>query len=221
MTATPAGASVSGSWRHRLTLPSLVTVAVLVAVVSSLGAPLVPSIARADGVSLSTAQWLLTAALMTGALATPTMGRLADGPRKRRVIEVALSVVVVGCVLSAVSTSFTSMVIGRGLQGVGLGLLPVTMAIARSELGAKNAVRAVATLSVTAAVGVGLGYPVTGLVAEVAGFHAAYWFGAVAVALALAAAIVILPSRSDRRRGSSICSGRSAWVWRSSRSRCC
>ena len=69
------------------------------------------------------------ASLMTGALATPVMGRLADGPFKRRVIEVVLCLVLLGCVLSAVSTTFLTMVIGRSLQGVGLGLLPVTKAL--------------------------------------------------------------------------------------------
>jgi MFS family permease len=177
-------------------MPTLVTVAALVAIVSSLGAPLIPTIARTDKVSLSTAEWLLTAALMTGALATPAMGRLADGPHKRRVIEVALSVVLAGCVLSAVASSFWVIVIGRGLQGVGLGLLPVTMAIARSQFSPDKAGRAIATLSVTAAVGAGLGYPLTALIAQVFEFHAAFWFGAITVALALVLVVSVLPKRS-------------------------
>jgi MFS family permease len=85
-------------------------------------------------VSLSTGEWILTATLLTGALATPVMGRLADGPRQRTVILLALSAVVVGCVLSAVSNGFILLIIGRALQGVGLGLLPAAMAIARRNL---------------------------------------------------------------------------------------
>lgn len=188
--------------RSAAMLPTLVVVTALVALVSSLGAPLIPSIARADGVSLGTAEWVLTAALMTGALATPTMGRLADGPHQRRVIEVALATVVAGCALSALSTTFALMVIGRGLQGVGLGLLPVTMAIARRWLPGDQVTKAVATLSVTAAVGAGLGYPVTALVAQAFDFRAAYWFGAATVGLALLGAVLVLPGSSGgvRRR---------------------
>ena len=100
----------AGSPRMKAMVPTLVLVAALVAIVSSLGAPLIPTIAQADHVSLSTAQWLLTAALLTGALATPIMGRLADGPRQRDVILVALSVVLVGCVLAAVSDQFLVVV---------------------------------------------------------------------------------------------------------------
>jgi predicted MFS family arabinose efflux permease len=197
MTTNPTLVVDGQGARQRALMPTLISVAALVAVVSSLGAPLIPSIARTDHVSLSTAEWLLTAALMTGALATPVMGRLADGPYKRRVIEVALVAVFAGCVLSAVSTTFVTMVIGRGLQGVGLGLLPVTMALAQSQLADHKARHAIATLSVTAAVGAGLGYPVTALIAQLFDFRAAYWFGAITVAIALALVVTVLPGRSD------------------------
>jgi MFS family permease len=195
----PPSPAPDGAWKERGTLPVLIAIAALVAIISSLGAPLIPSIARSDHVSLSTAEWVLTAALMTGALATPAMGRLADGPRKRRVIEFALSGVLAGCVLSALSSSFLVLIIGRGLQGMGLGLLPVTMAIARSQFSPNKAGRAIAALSVSAAVGAGLGYPITSLIAQFFDYRTAFWFGAVIVAAALAVAVVVLPDRSGGR----------------------
>lgn len=193
---TSAAISEIEPWRARAIVPTLVAVGSLVAIVSSLGAPLIPTIAHTDHVTLSTAQWLLTAALLTGALATPIMGRLADGPRQRDVILGALVVVLAGCVLAAMSDSFAVVVTGRAMQGVGLGLLPVTMAIARRHLPYEQAGRAIATLSITTAVGAGLGYPLTGIITEVFDFHAAFWFGAIAVASALVVASVVLPARS-------------------------
>jgi MFS family permease len=127
------------------------------------------------------------------------MGRLADGPRKRRVIVFALAVVFAGCVLSALSTGFPVLVLGRGLQGVGLGLMPVTMAIARSQFSPQKTARAVATLSVSAAVGAGLGYPITSLVAQFYDYRAAFWFGAITVASALVLVVLVLPVQSDGR----------------------
>jgi predicted MFS family arabinose efflux permease len=164
--------------------------------VSSLGAPLIPTLARVDRVSLSTGEWLLTITLLTGALATPVMGRLADGPRQRTVILVALGAVVVGCVLAAVSTGFTVLLVGRALQGLGLGLLPVAMAIARRNLPLEKARRTIATLSITTAIGAGLGYPLTGLIAQAFNFRAAYWFGAITVTAAFVMAALVLPPRS-------------------------
>src|SRR5665213_2222514 len=178
--------------RRSLLLPTLMYVGLLVAIVSSLGAPLIPTIAHTYGVTLSTAQWVLTAALLTGALATPVMGRLADGARQRDVIVATLCVVLLGCILSAVATSFVVLVLGRALQGVGLGLLPVNMAIARRNLDPVPAGRAIATLSVSTAIGAGLGYPVTATVAQLLDLHAAYWFGAIVVAGALACSVVVL-----------------------------
>src|SRR5580700_688615 len=146
----PIGAGDVPSLRRRLLVPTLVLSGSLLAVVSSLGAPLVPTLSRVDGVSLSTGEWILTIALLTGALATPVMGRLADGPRQRDVILIPLGAVLVGCALAAVSTGFTVLIIGRALQGLGLGLLPVLMAIARRNLPPEKARRTIATLSVTA-----------------------------------------------------------------------
>jgi MFS family permease len=194
-TPGPAGAG-SPSLRRRLLVPTLVLSGSLMSVVSSLGAPLIPTLSQADGVSLSTGEWILTITLLAGALATPVMGRLADGPRQRAVILAALGTVAVGCVLSAVSSGFIVLLAGRALQGVGLGLLPVAMAIARRHLPPEKARRTIATLSVTTAIGAGLGYPVTGLIAQALDFRAAYWFGAITVTAALALAALVLPPRS-------------------------
>ena len=190
------GANDLASPRRRLLVPTLVLSGSLMSVVSSLGAPLIPTLSRADGVSLSTGEWILTITLLTGALATPVMGRLADGPRQRAVMLVALGVVIAGCALSAASNGFTLLIIGRALQGVGLGLLPVAMAIARRNLPPEAARRTIATLSVTTAIGAGLGYPVTGLIAQFLDFRAAYWFGAITVTGALVVAALVLPPRS-------------------------
>src|SRR3984957_15298727 len=95
-----------------LLVPSLVLAGSLMAVVSSLGAPLIPTLSRVDGVSLSTGEWLLTITLLTGALVTPLMGRLANSPRQRDVILFTLGWVVVGCCVAAVSEPFSELLIG-------------------------------------------------------------------------------------------------------------
>ena len=167
---------------------------------SSLGAPLVPTIAHTYGVSLSTAQWVLTAALLTGALATPVMGRLADGARQRDVIVVTLGVVLARLhpVGGGRPRSWCWSSAGPS-RDVGLGLLPVNMAIARRNLEPVPAGRAIATLSVSTAIGAGLGYPLTAMVAQLLDLHAAYWFGAIVVAGALACSIAGPPSEDPGR----------------------
>jgi MFS family permease len=99
--------------------------------------------------------------------------------------------------VAALSENFAELLIGRGLQGFGLGILPVTMAVARRHMSPEKARRTIATLSVTTAMGVGLAYPITGLIAEAWDFRAAYWFGAITVGGTLVLAAMVLAPRSN------------------------
>ena len=180
-------------------IPALVFVGFVVAILSSLGAPLVPDLAQTHHVSLTTAQWTLTIAFLASAMATPTMGRIGDGPSRRNVILIGLAVVTVGCVLAAVPSSFAVLLLGRALQGVGLGLTPLTIATARDALPTERANSAMAMLSLTTVAGVGLGYPLTGFIVQVGGLAAAFWFGAAMSASALIAAYVFVPASTVRQ----------------------
>ena len=59
----------------RLLVPALMFIALVVAAVASLGTPLITSVATTFHVSLDNAQWTLTIALLSGALATPILGQ--------------------------------------------------------------------------------------------------------------------------------------------------
>ena len=174
-------------------VPVLLFVGTVVAVISSLGAPLVPAIAASTGAPLPDAQWALTVTLLVGAVATPVIGRLGDGPRRRRVVLVVLAAVTLGGVLAALPLGLGWLIAGRGLQGVGLGLTPLAIATAREALEGERSRATVAALSITVVAGLGIGYPLAGLVAELGGVHAAFWAGAAVSATALVASAVVLP----------------------------
>jgi MFS family permease len=182
--------------RERAFVPTLVYVGTVVSIISSLGAPLIPSIARDMGTSLSSAQWSLTATLLVGAVATPIVGRLGDGRHRRVVTLACLCIVAAGGALAALADSLAPLVAGRAMQGVGLALMPLTMAAARDGLSELRAPGVIALLSVVAAVGVGLGYPITGLLAEISDYHASFWFGAAVVVAALVVSMLVLPGSS-------------------------
>ncbi|MFD5467527.1 MFS transporter [Kitasatospora sp. NPDC127059] len=186
--------------RERALVPVLVFLSAVVAVISSLGAPMIPTIATVDHVSLAEAQWSLTITMLVGAVATPVLGRLGDGPDRRTVTLVAAAVVVLGSVLAALPLGFWWLIAGRALQGVGLGLTPLAIATARDAVPAEKSRSAVALLSITTVAGVGLGYPITGLVSQSFGIHAGFWFGAVISGLALVLAALVLPRPAHRER---------------------
>jgi MFS family permease len=193
MSSSPAGA---GTLRERALLPVLVFCGLITAVNGTLGAPLIPTVAEDQHVTLGTAQWMLTVTLLVGAVSTPILGRLGDGPHRRRVMAGAMGAVLIGAAVSATSHAFPQLVVGRALMGLTYGILPMCIASAREHLPAEKVQRGVGALSVTGATGVGLGFPLTGLIAEYLDYHFAFWFAVVFIAPAIVAVLTVLPDES-------------------------
>jgi predicted MFS family arabinose efflux permease len=197
----------AASGRQTLLGPVLILTAAVVSISSSLGAPLLVTVAQDFHTSISTAQWSLTVTLITGAVASPVLGRLGDGRRRRETIIVSLALVTVGGVLTAVAPSFAVLLIGRAFQGVGLGLVPLTMAAARSELAPEKVAPMIAILSVMTGAAAGLGYAISGLLAQSWGLRGAYWFGTIVCAFALLGVAAVMPSSAQAGRA-----GRLDWI---------
>jgi len=186
---------VSGS-RSRL-VPALIYAALSTAIVSSLGMLLVPSISDHMGVDVSTAQWMLTVNLLVGAIATPVMGRLSDGPHKKNLLLISLAVIFAGSVIAATATNFPVFLIGRALQGLTYGIVPVTIALARRYVEVSRVQSAISTLSVTVASGIGVGYPLTGIIAGLWAYQFAFWFAALFVLSAVVVVRLMIPGGPD------------------------
>lgn len=184
--------------RSRL-VPALIYAALSTAIVSSLGMLLVPSISLEMAVPVSTAQWMLTVNLLAGAIATPVMGRLSDGPHKKKLLLVALVVILAGSIIAALAPNFTVFLIGRALQGLTYGIVPVTIALARRYVAADKVHSAISSLSVTVASGIGIGYPLTGLIAGISDFRFAFWFAAAFVLTAIVVVVRVIPDGPDDR----------------------
>jgi predicted MFS family arabinose efflux permease len=187
-----------GTRSDRTLITVLVAVVAITGIISSLGAPLIPSVARTMHVTLDDAQWSLTVTLLMACVASPIMGRLSDGPHRRAVILVALMIVLVGSLVAGLAQSLAILVVGRAMQGIGMGLAPVAMAAAKDHLSPQRSPGVIAILSVSGAAAVGAGYPISGLIDKVFGLHAAFFFGAVLSAGALIAAAMVIPSSRAR-----------------------
>ncbi len=170
------------------------TATMIAGIVSSLGAPLLPDVARTMHVSLDSAQWSLTVALLAGALSAPTLGRLGDGRYRREAIIGELTIVFIGSLIAGFANSLPVLLVGRVMQGTGIGLAPITMAAARAHLPVGRSREVIATLSVIGAAGVGLAYPISGLLASAVSLRAAFFFGAVLSGAILLMAVVAIPS---------------------------
>jgi MFS family permease len=171
----------------------LVLITSVTAIIGSLGNPLIPKIALEHGTSLSSAQWALTASLLTSAVTTPLLGRAASGPRRRPLMLGSLGVVALGGLLTVLPVGFAGLVTGRALQGLGMALVPLVFAVARDLFPDGPQTSAIAWLSVTAVVGSGLGYPITGVAADHFGTAGAFWLGFGVSVATLVVAVFGLP----------------------------
>jgi predicted MFS family arabinose efflux permease len=183
---------------------ALVFLALVVAAVGSLGAPLITRVAATYDVSLAAAQWTLTITLLTGAVATPVAGRLGSGSRRRPTTLVILAVVTAGSVCTIVPGSFALLVVGRAAQGVGLSLTALLMATAREGFDRSRANHVIAMVSVASTIGIGVGYPLAGLLTDLSGVRGAYAAGLVTTAAALLVGLRTLPPARDGAPGSSL-----------------
>ncbi|WP_129661539.1 MFS transporter [Rothia uropygialis] len=182
MSTAPADSSAA-----RRLGPAIVTVALLGAVIGGVGAPLITSVALNLRVSLDAAQWTLTFTLFSGAIAAPVLGRLGAGSHRRATILITLALVAVGGLLTAIPLPFGVLLIGRALQGLGLGVVALLMSVARDHLPAERAHTTIATVSVASTVGIGVAYPLMGFIDQLAGLHIAYGVGFL---LSLAAVLI-------------------------------
>lgn len=141
------------------------------------GAPLITSVSLELGVPLDGAQWTLTITLFAGAIFAPVLGRLGAGPRRRTSLIVALALVAFGGLLTTIPLPFWALLAGRALQGLGVAAVAPLMSVARDHLPAERARSTIATIAVAGTVGLGVSYPLMGLVNQLVGLRVAYGAG--------------------------------------------
>src|SRR5699024_9883914 len=130
------------------------------------------------------ASWVVTITLLAGAVAGPLMGRLGDLYPKKYVLIGCTAVMVVGSVLCALATSLWPMLIGRALQGVGIGVIPIGIATMREMLPARRLAPAISLMSSSLGVGGALGLPSAAALAQYGSWQWMFWgSGALGVAI--------------------------------------
>ncbi len=145
--------------------------------------------------------WVVTITLLVAAVATPISGRLGDMYGKRRVVLVLLVLLVLGSVVAALSTSIAWLIVGRGMQGLTTGVIPLGIAIMRDLLPPARLGTAVALMSATMGVGGGLGMPLAAFVAHATDWHALFWMSALLGAACFVAILVCVPESELRSPG--------------------
>jgi len=160
---------------------------------------LVPLLSELPGIlnaSVDDVSWVITATLLSSAVATPTLSRLADMFGKKRMMLVCMGLLLIGSVIGAVSSTLTMVIIARIFQGTASALIPIGMSIMRDELPEEKLSSAVALMSATLGIGAAIGMPLSGIVFTYFGWHAIFWVsGIFAIAMFIAISIVVRESQ--------------------------
>lgn len=166
--------------------------ALVVTLLQTLVVPVTPLFPEIFSTSTSTASWIVTSTLLVSAVATPVASRSADLFGKRRVMIIALSLVLLGCLIAPFG-GITGIIIGRALQGVGTAIVPVAMALMRDHVAPVRLNGALALLSAMLGLGGGVGIPLGGAIVAAGGWQAIFWVAALLVGIALVATVVAVP----------------------------
>jgi EmrB/QacA subfamily drug resistance transporter len=195
MTVRPERAS------SRATFAVLATAVGAYSLLQSLVLPVLPTIQAGLHTSQNTVTWVLTAYLLSASIFTPIMGRLGDMWGKERLLVVALVALAAGSVVSALARSIDVMLIGRAIQGVGGGVLPLAFGIIRDKFPPEKVAGGVGVIAALAAAGGGFGIVLAGPIVDALDYHWLFWIPVIMLVLAGVAATTMVPKETTRVPG--------------------
>jgi MFS family permease len=184
-----------------MVLATLASCGVLVAVMQTIVVPLLPELPGLTHSKPADVSWLVTVTLLTGAVFTPLLGRAGDMYGKRRVLLIAISLMVFGSLLCAVSSLLPLLIVGRAFQGAAVAVIPLGISILRDELPPARVIPSIAIMSSTLGVGAAFGIPAATLVVEYANWHTMFWICLGLGLLDIAAVLLIVPESKLRTNG--------------------
>ena len=173
----------------------------LVSLQQTLVLPLLPDFPGILDTTSENASWLVTITLLTGAVGTPIISRLADMFGKRLMLVVCLISVILGSALGAVSDSLMVVIVARGLTGVGTSLVPVGISIMRDHLPSDRVGSGVALMSATLGIGGAVGMPLAGVIYENFDWQALFLVSGGFAVLMLVLVLLVVPESTVRTRG--------------------
>ena len=125
-------------------------------------------------ISYSTSSWILTAYLISGAVATPIAGKLSDIYGRKKMVLVIFVIYIIGISVGGLSSNINILVIARVIQGIGISMFPIAFGIIRDQLPKDKLAIGVGIFSSMFAAGSVVGLAIGGTVVKNFGWHATF-----------------------------------------------
>lgn len=173
----------------------------IIAMMQSIIAPLLTILPGELGTTPGAFTWAVTATLLAGAVFTPVAGRLGDMLGKKPMLVALIAPMILGSGICAVSTALVPMVIGRSLQGIALGAIPVSVALIGDVVPARRRATSIALVSASLGIGGGLALPISAAFAQFIDWRILFWLFAVLGAVMLLLVATLLPKSTGHQTG--------------------
>lgn len=145
--------------------------------------------------------WVITVTLLTASVSTPIAGKLGDMFGKRTVAIVLMAILMAGSLICAMAPGIITLIAGRALQGLGMGVVPLGIALLRDIVNPGKLGTSIALVSATLGVGGAIGLPVSAIVTEHFDWHMLFVLATIVSALALILIVALVPAAGARSGG--------------------
>lgn len=179
-------------------MTGLIVSSLAFALMQTLVIPALPVLQHDLHTSTEWVTWVVTIYLLTGSVVTPIIGRLGDQYGMVKMMVVSLTSFLIGSLGCLVSWNVASLIVFRGIQGVGAAVFPLAYAIIRDEFPEEKWSVTMGTVSATLGVGGGLGIVTAGLVVDNLNWRWLFVVSAVIGAVALVLVWRFIPESPNR-----------------------
>jgi len=126
--------------------------------------PAIPDLIKDFKISYNTSSWILASFLITGVVITPIAGRLSNIYGKKKIWLIILGIYAIGISVAALSNNFTSVLIARVIQGIGVSIFPIALGIVRDTFTPEKLAVAQGIISSMFSAGAVIGVAVGGII---------------------------------------------------------
>jgi MFS family permease len=177
----------------------LAGIVMVVLYVEGMLTPSLPTIQSDFHVDTAQVTLIISAYAISGVALSPVVGKLGDIFGKRKVLMGTMLAYAAAVSVTGFSPNFTFMVAARTIQGVGLTILPLGMALVREEFPRELVPRAQGLLSAMFGIGFAISLPIGSWVSQNYGWRDTY-HSAIPVVLLLTIAVFLVVRESSYRR---------------------
>jgi MFS family permease len=142
-----------------------------------------------------TAGWLVTAHGLIGTSVALMAGRLGDIYGRKRLLLAMLAVAIAGSVLSAVTSNYGLVLLGRALQGCASALIPLSIGIIRETIAKERVPVAIGLMTTGMGMGTATGLVLGGWIIDNFPWHTLFVVSAIMLAVAWIAIKLMIPAR--------------------------